>query len=41
MGALVRLTVVFSKECGSNLKFSACIQLEDEFGKIPVPSITI
>jgi len=39
MGALVRLTAVFLRVFGSNLKFSACTQLEG-IGKIPVLSIT-
>jgi hypothetical protein len=37
MGALVRLTVVFLREFGSNLNFSSCTQLEGVC-KIPVPS---
>jgi hypothetical protein len=40
MWVLFILIVVFPKEGGSNLKVSACIEQDEEFGKIPVPSIS-
>jgi len=37
MCALDKFTVVLPNECGSSLKLSACMEHEEEFGRMPVP----